>query len=490
MAAIDKYRVRPSPEKGRQDILKILLPSTTFLILGINPGQICYIGSLQKTIGPAIAWNSTEKIKDDVVQVSKALQELYGLRLDSKVSISPSDQKVVDAHNVSLCEIPQDDSDCPLPELSDEDRLGWASGLVFPLQKTNIIVPGLIIEKSDPQRRKVKRKFQIQQVNSSDERTIYRAQMRCTVQVIGSFLSDNKRCDGLGGLEKQQGQINEEISRYCLPLSHFSRFPEFAQPYNGGILLHGPSGTGKSLVLQNISQASWQGVYWISLDEDNDYSKPLIDQIFVDALNTQPSVLLIDNLDSDEHAKINKTLYKQFNRLGDSRVLVVGVARELSGIDQNLRSAGCFEQEIEFPVPDLKSRAEILRVLGNLPKDQAHPTLESLATRTHGFVGKDLKLLFRRAVKIYHDRAKSSDGDLNQNHDKVDPGVLLAEMSIDFDEALLHVHPSAMHDVFIEPPNVRWTDVAGQHEVKELLEEIVVWPRKVCTLGLTSCSRY
>ena len=495
MAVRDGYRVRPSPEKGRQDVFKILLSPTTFLLLGIKSGDMCYIQVLQKTLGPAIAWHSSEKIKDDVVQVSKFLQELYGLRLDNRVSISPSDQQIANACDIILREVRQDNSDFSMSELNETDRLNWAWILKFALRKADVLAPGMIIEIVDPE----KRQFQIQRINSSDERAIYRIQPIFTVRIIDSNLSDDKHCalqvssDGLGGLEMQLAQINAEVSLYCHPFYENSHLPEFVQLYKGGLLLHGPSGTGKSLVLQKIAEAGWQGVYWITpemLDERTDQNEIVINQIFVDALSSQPSVVLIDHIDSHNNADdasdsrppvgSNRILHKHMDRLNNSRTLVVGAARALSNLDQSLRCAKRFARDIEFHVPDSKSRAETLNVLGKIPKDRVHPTLDRLAARTHGFVGGDLELLFDNAIKIYYQRTQTSNAAVEaKSFDKVDPWVLLTDMAIDFDKALLHVHPSAMRDIFIEPPNVRWTDIGGQHEVKRLLEEAVVWPYKV-----------
>lgn len=46
----------------------------------------------------------------------------------------------------------------------------------------------------------------------------------------------------------------------------------------------------------------------------------------------------------------------------------------------------------------------------------------------------------------------------------------------DVERALKEVKPTAMREIFIEPPTVRWSDIGGQEEVKQALREAVEWP--------------
>ncbi len=46
----------------------------------------------------------------------------------------------------------------------------------------------------------------------------------------------------------------------------------------------------------------------------------------------------------------------------------------------------------------------------------------------------------------------------------------------DLESGLSHVQPSAMREVFIETPQVRWSDIGGQQYVKQKLKECIEWP--------------
>ena len=48
----------------------------------------------------------------------------------------------------------------------------------------------------------------------------------------------------------------------------------------------------------------------------------------------------------------------------------------------------------------------------------------------------------------------------------------------DFLNALREVEPSAIREVFVEVPNVHWSDIGGLSEVKQRLRESVEWPLK------------
>ena len=46
----------------------------------------------------------------------------------------------------------------------------------------------------------------------------------------------------------------------------------------------------------------------------------------------------------------------------------------------------------------------------------------------------------------------------------------------DFDNAIKEVMPSAMREVYLESPDVKWSDIGGLDEVKRELQEAVEWP--------------
>ena len=102
--------------------------------------------------------------------------------------------------------------------------------------------------------------------------------------------------------------------------------------------------------------------------------------------------------------------------------------------------------------------------------------LREFADVTHGFVGADIALLVKEAamfaLRCVIPRIKV---------DEAIPAEILDQLKVrkaDFEEAHKHVEPSAMREVLVEIPDVRWTDVGGLEEVKQDLREAVEWPLK------------
>ena len=502
-----KYKVRPSSRADSRDVFRIYLSPAQLLLHQLQAGDICHIGTLEGFTRPAVVWPATEKIKDDVVQISKALQALYGLKLESRISIERGDVAIINADEITLREICQSESKSSPPSLDEAERSCWAWLLKKNyLCKAEIVTPGMIFDRVEAGDEK--RSYHVQRINNSTEPRLYRAGPSCTVYLDGgeshgespkthgfeggkSFLTVPS--EGVGGLERQIGRLNDEIIAYSASHKSNTKIPFSYQLLRGSILLHGAQGTGKSMILRKICEAGWRRVFHV---EDNFSShrpsgnEAAINQIFSDALGCQPSVIIIDNLESiagrqgptdfARSVNVGKILSQQLDRLDRTQTLAIGATRNLTEIDQDLRSAGRLELEIEVPIPDSKSRAEILKVLCHLRKDEAHPSLERVAARTHGFVGADLDRLLRRAVKIVHAQDRAF-GTRSEGLDcrPTEPKAFLESMEDAFSSALQEIRPTAIQEIFVETPFIRWTDIGGQHEVKKRLEQAVVWPFKV-----------
>ena len=105
--------------------------------------------------------------------------------------------------------------------------------------------------------------------------------------------------------------------------------------------------------------------------------------------------------------------------------------------------------------------------------------LKEFADMTYGFVGADLSSLAKEAAmnvlrRILPDLRFKEEGEPI-------PTDVLDKLKItknDFKEALKVVRPSAMREVLVEIPNVKWDDVGGLDTVKQELKEAVEWPLK------------
>ena len=118
------------------------------------------------------------------------------------------------------------------------------------------------------------------------------------------------------------------------------------------------------------------------------------------------------------------------------------------------------------------------RYMEKINYDSKIVSLKELADITHGFVGADLSSLAKEAAMIVLRKVLP---DIKLKEDEPLPKELLEKLVItqtDFKEALKVVRPSALREVLVEIPNVKWADIGGLVSVKQELIEAVEWPLK------------
>jgi len=158
-------------------------------------------------------------------------------------------------------------------------------------------------------------------------------------------------------------------------------------------------------------------------------------------------------------------------------VIVIAATNREDSIDPALRRPGRFDREIEIGVPDKEGREEILQIhTRGMPLDK-DVNLKEIASSTHGFVGADLDALSREsAMKALKKVLPKIDLD----KEEIPTSVLetLKVRKADFVEAMKEVSPSALREVMVEVPDLKWSDIGGLGDVKTRLQEAVEWPLK------------
>jgi transitional endoplasmic reticulum ATPase len=159
------------------------------------------------------------------------------------------------------------------------------------------------------------------------------------------------------------------------------------------------------------------------------------------------------------------------------KVVVIGATNRVNAIDPALRRPGRFDREIEIGVPDRKGRLEILQIHTRgmpLAKDV---NLEKLADISHGFVGADLQSLSKEAA-IGALRKILPEIDLSSESIPAETLRKIIVTMQDFMDVVKEMEPSAMREVFVEVPDVKWEDIGGLSLIKQELQEAVEWPLK------------
>jgi transitional endoplasmic reticulum ATPase len=295
--------------------------------------------------------------------------------------------------------------------------------------------------------------------------------------------------EDIGGLRNEVQKVREMIE---LPLRHPEIFERIGIEAPKGVLLYGPPGTGKTLLAKAVASETNANFFTISgpeiMSKFYGESEERLRQVFKEAEENSPSIIFIDEIDSiapkreEVSGDVEKRVVSQLLTLMDGiksrgKLVVIGATNRQNAIDPALRRPGRFDREIEIGIPDDKGRLEILQIHTRgmpLTKDVK---LESIARVTHGFVGADLGALSKEAAMRSLRRILP---EIDMEQTKI-PAETLNKIKItdkDFQEALKDVQPSAMREVLVQRPNVRWEDVGGLSDVKEELVEAIDWPLK------------
>ena len=295
--------------------------------------------------------------------------------------------------------------------------------------------------------------------------------------------------DDVGGLGNAIGQIREMIE---LPLKHPELFKRLGVEAPKGVLLHGPPGTGKTMLAKAVAGETSSNFISIGgpeiMSKFYGESEGKLREIFKDAEENSPSIIFIDEIDSiapkrnevqgEEERRIVAQLLSLMDGLNSrGKVVVIGATNRPNSIDEALRRPGRFDREIEIGVPDRHGRLEILQIHTRgmpLAKDVE---LGIIADKTHGYVGADLAALCREAAMAALRRVLP---DVNVEDETI-PSEVLNRISVeqgDFMNAMKGLQPSAMREVLIEKPNVKWEDIGALADAKQQLREAVEWPLK------------
>uniref|UniRef100_A0A4W5JPA2 AFG2 AAA ATPase homolog A n=1 Tax=Hucho hucho TaxID=62062 RepID=A0A4W5JPA2_9TELE len=292
----------------------------------------------------------------------------------------------------------------------------------------------------------------------------------------------------IGGLSSQLNVIRETIE---LPLKHPELFSNYGITPPRGVLLYGPPGTGKTMIGRAI--ANEVGAHMTVINGPEIMSKfygeteARLRQIFTEASQRQPAIIFIDELDAlcpkregaqnEVEKRVVASLLTLMDGIGSEghsgQLLVLGATNRPHALDPALRRPGRFDKELEVGVPSVAERADILqKLLTSVPCRLTPDEVTQLADAAHGYVGADLAAVCKEAGLHALRRALGSG---SQPSDLQLMGTVTVTLQ-DLQWAMSEVKPSAMREVAIDVPKVRWSDVGGMEQVKLKLKQAVEWP--------------
>ena len=293
--------------------------------------------------------------------------------------------------------------------------------------------------------------------------------------------------EDVGGIGQQLLKVREMIE---LPLKHPELFRRLGIDPPKGVLLHGPPGTGKTMIAKAV--ATETNAHFKSINGPEIISKyygeseKQLREIFDEAADNAPAIVFIDEIDSicpkreDVTGEVERRVVAQMLTLmdgmqGRDNVVVIGATNRRDALDPALRRPGRFDREIEIGVPDREGRSEIMDVHTRQMPIAEDFDIGWVLDNTYGFVGADLAALVReaamRALRRYLPEIDLDEETL--------PPEVLEKMEVcmdDFKEAIRDIEPSALREIYVEVPEVGWDEVGGLLEVKDRLKESVEWP--------------
>ncbi|MCX9027888.1 MAG: CDC48 family AAA ATPase [Candidatus Methanoperedens sp.] len=298
--------------------------------------------------------------------------------------------------------------------------------------------------------------------------------------------------EDIGGLRREIGLIREMIE---LPLRHPELFEKLGIEPPKGVMLHGPPGTGKTMIAKAVANETDANFVSISgpeiMSKFYGESEKHIREIFEEAEKNAPTIIFIDEIDSiapkreEVTGEVERRVVAQLLSLMDGlkkrgQVIVIAATNRPNAVDAALRRGGRFDREIEIGIPDRLGRFDVLQIHTRgmpLAEDMSEERgLREIADMTHGFVGADLSSLCKEAAM----HAIRNILPLINIEEEI-PAEIMEKIVVtreDFQNALQNIEPSALREVFIEVPAVHWTEIGGLESVKQELIEAVEWPLK------------
>ena len=446
--------------------------------LGVRTGDIIQIKG--KRVTAAIAWPAYQGDKGrEIIRMDGRIRRNAGVSLSEKVTVSRANEEP--AKNVTLA--PTSVPIRPEPRFEEFVKRKLLNCPVT--TQDTVFIP--ILGRAIP--------FKVTSIKPTgtvvvQHSTILAIAEKPTGDVVGAAAVTYEE---IGGLSDAIQRIREMVE---LPMKHPEIFKRLGIDPPRGLILHGPPGTGKTLLAKAVASESEANFVHINgpeiMSKFYGESEQKLRKIFEEAEENAPSIIFIDELDAiapkreDVQGEVERRVVAQLLATMDGlkargQVVVIGATNRVNALDPALRRPGRFDRELEIGVPDETGRLEVLlihsRGMPLTTEGDGTVDLQNLAKITHGFVGADLQALCREsAMKAL--RRYLPEIDLQADEIPQDVLDKLEVHNGDFLGALREIQPSAVREVFIEVPDVKWSDIGGLDKAKQELVEVIEWPLK------------
>ena len=250
---------------------------------------------------------------------------------------------------------------------------------------------------------------------------------------IGNKNLNKIKFNDIAGLK----EVKEDVKEFVEILNGIKKFKEMNCKIPRGALFYGPPGTGKTLIAKAISNECNTNLIHVSGSSFNELfvgvGQSRVRKLFEKARNSKPCIIFIDEIDTlgkkrsnyegnNEHENTLNSLLAEMDGMNpNDNILVFGATNRPNMLDSALLRSGRFDRKIEFNLPNLEERKEILNLyLKKYPVEETlFSNINEIANNTYHFSGADLRNLCNEAaIKAVRNNKKKID--LKEINDAID----------------------------------------------------------------------
>jgi len=247
--------------------------------------------------------------------------------------------------------------------------------------------------------------------------------------------------EDIGGMEKAKEYLLKNVV-YPIRKGDLRRVPM-------GILLCGPSGTGKSLLVYALAKAS--GFNCVKIDMSRilgqyvGESEKNFKKCLLGAQSQHPVIVFVDEIDTafrrgdSGDSGVSRNIFSEFlqftgNTSNRGKVIFIAATNRPDLMDPALKRAGRFDKKIPILLPDVRERAEIFRIIINKYKFETDvKDFTVFAEQTENYTGAEIETVVRKAYEL-------------ANEDETEGAVLTADI---ISEAIKRCRPSTQQVQFM-----------------------------------------
>ncbi|ESS05650.1 MAG: proteasome-activating nucleotidase [uncultured archaeon A07HB70] len=243
--------------------------------------------------------------------------------------------------------------------------------------------------------------------------------------------------DDIGGIGEQVREVREAVED---PLDSPERFEEVGVDPPSGVLLHGPPGTGKTMLAKAVANETDAAFIKMAGSElvrkfIGEGSR-LVRDLFELAGEREPAVIFIDEIDAiaskrtdsktSGDAEVQRTMMQLLSEMDgfDERgeVRIMAATNRFDMLDEAILRPGRFDRLIEVPDPDETGRAEILRIHAADMSVADDVDFDALAAELDGYSGADIAALATEAgmFAIRDERTAVAEADFQDAVEKLE----------------------------------------------------------------------